>query len=83
MAYTRNITNARKDLYKLTEMALDYGVEINIATKRGNVIMISEDDYHSLIETLHLSKDEKYKKTIIDGLKTPYSLAINEDDIKW
>ena len=41
MSYTTNITNARKDLYKLAEMAIENGVEININTKNGNVIMIS------------------------------------------
>jgi hypothetical protein len=34
MSYYTNITNARKDLYKLAEMALENGTEININTKR-------------------------------------------------
>jgi PHD/YefM family antitoxin component YafN of YafNO toxin-antitoxin module len=83
MAYNTNITNARKDLYKLAEMALENGVEININTKNGNVIMISEDDYNGLLETLYLSSNETYKKTITDGLKKPYDETISEDKVKW
>ena len=34
MSYTTNITNARKNLYKLAEMAIENGVEINISKKK-------------------------------------------------
>jgi PHD/YefM family antitoxin component YafN of YafNO toxin-antitoxin module len=46
-----NITNTRKNLYKLAEMAIENGAEINISTKKGSVVMISEDEYRSLLET--------------------------------
>jgi antitoxin YefM len=83
MSYTTNITNARKDLYKLAEMVIENGAEIHINTKNGNVIMISEDEYRSLLETLHLSSNETYKKSIIDGLETTYEQTIAEDKVKW
>ncbi|MBN2539918.1 MAG: type II toxin-antitoxin system Phd/YefM family antitoxin [Bacilli bacterium] len=83
MPYTTNITNARKNLYKLADMAIDNGAEININTKKGNVILISEDDYRGLLETLYLSQDSNYKKTITEGLKTKYSDTIAEDEVKW
>lgn len=83
MSYTTNITNARKDLYKLADMVIEEGAEINIRTKKGNVILISDDEYRSLIETLNLSLNQKLKKSIIDGLNTSYEDSIPEDKIKW
>jgi len=83
MSYTTNITNARKNLYKLAEMAIENGAEINISTKKGSVIMITEDEYRSLLETLYLSSNESYKKTITEGLKTPYEQTVAEDKVKW
>ncbi len=83
MPYNTNITNARKDLYKLAEMALENGVEININTKKGNVIMISEDEYRSLLETIYLSQHEDFKKSLVEGLNTPYEQTIAEDKVKW
>ena len=83
MSYTTNITNARKDLYKLAEMAIENGAEININTKKGSVIMISEDEYRSLLETLHLCSNQFYKNSITEGLKTPYDLTIAEEEVKW
>ena len=67
MTYNVNITNARKDLYKLTDMVIDNDVVVNITTNHGNVVLISADKYNSLLETLYLSKNAEYKKTLIAG----------------
>lgn len=67
MTYNVNITNARKDLYKLTDMVIDNDVVVNITTKHGNAVLISADEYNSLLETLYLSENAEYKKTLIDG----------------
>ena len=45
--------------------------------------MISEDEYRSLLETLYLSSNEAYKKTITEGLKTEYDQTIAEDEVEW
>lgn len=67
MNYNVNITNARKDLYKLTDMVIDNGFVVNITTKHGNAVLISADKYNSLLETLYLSENAEYKKTLIAG----------------
>lgn len=67
MTYNVNITNARKDLYKLTDMVIDNDVVVNITTNHGNVVLISADKYNSLLETLYLSENAEYKKTLIAG----------------
>ena len=81
--YNTNVTNARANFYNLLEMAIDDSEIINISTKNGNAVIISEADYNSLLETLHLSSDVEYKKTLIDGKNTPLSECIGEDDVEW
>ena len=81
--YNTNVTSARANLYNLLEMAIDDSEIINISTKNGNAVIISEADYNSLLETLHLSSDVEYKKTLIDGKNTPLSECIGEDDVEW
>ncbi len=83
MNYNVNITNARKDLYKLTDMVIDNGVVVNITTKHGNAVLISADEYNSLLETLYLSENAEYKKTLIDGKEEKIEDLIDEKDIKW
>ena len=81
--YNTNITNARAKLYELVNMAIDDNEIINISTKSGNAIILSEADYNSLIETLYLCSDPIYKKSLIDGKNTPLSECIDESDVAW
>lgn len=81
--YNTNVTNARANLYDLVNMAIDDSEVINISTKNGNAVLISEADYNSLIETLYLSTDPSYKKSLIDGRNTPLSDCINEENVSW
>lgn len=81
--YNTNVTNARANLYNLVNMAIDNNEIININTKNGNAVLISEADYNSLIETLYLSSDPEYKKSLIVGKNTPLEECINEEEIEW
>jgi hypothetical protein len=64
-------------------MAIDNNEIVNINTKNGNALLISEEDYNSLIETLYLSADPEYKKTLIAGKNEKIEDCIDEDEIDW
>lgn len=81
--YNINATNARAKLYELINMAIDDSEVINISTKNGNAVIISEADYNSLVETLYLSSDPAYKKMLLEGKNTPVSECISEEDVAW
>lgn len=81
--YNINVTNARAKLYELVNMAIDDNEVINISSKHGNAVIISEDDYNSLLETLYLSSDPVYKQSLIDGKNTSLSECIDESDVNW
>ncbi len=81
--YNTNVTNARANLYNLVNMAINDNEIININTKNGNAVLLNEADYNSLIETLYLSTDPEYKKSLIRGLNTPLEQCIDEGEIEW
>ncbi len=66
-----NITSARSELFKLAASCIKYNNIININTKDGNVIMLSEEDYNSLLETLYLAGISGMYESIIEGANTP------------
>lgn len=66
-----NITNARAELFKLASSCIKYNNVININTKEGNVVMISEEDYNNLIETLYLAGIPNLLESIVEGVNTP------------
>ena len=49
-----NITNFRKNLFEYVDQAVMFGDVVNVSTKNGNAVILSEADYNSLLETLHL-----------------------------
>lgn len=66
-----NITNARSNLFKFAESCIKYNDIININTKDGNVIMISEAEYNGLIETINLCKIPNLEKSLINIKNAP------------
>ena len=75
-----NITNARTELYKLASSCIKYNNVINISTKEGNVIMMSEEDYNNLIESLYLAGIPGVYESIEEGVKTPIEDCVN---VEW
>lgn len=73
-----NISNARAELYKLASSCIRYNDVINISTKDGNVILMSEDDYRSLIESLYLAGVKGVYEDIADVINTPTDELIKE-----
>ena len=77
-----NITNFRKDIYELLEQTIKYNEIINISTKNGNAIVLSEEDYNNIMETLYIYSNPKLKKDIIDGLNTDLEDCIKEEEVE-
>ncbi|MGO8822234.1 MAG: type II toxin-antitoxin system Phd/YefM family antitoxin [Desulfomonilaceae bacterium] len=68
---TINVTQARSQLYKLIdEIALSHE-PVQISGKRGNAILISEEDWRSIQETLYLTSIPGMRESIRQGLETP------------
>ena len=64
-----NITNFRKKLFSLLEQTIKYNEPINISTKDGNAVILSEEDYNGLMETVYLCSIPQMKEIIADGMK--------------
>ena len=78
-----NVTSFRKNLFGFLEQTLKYNEPINIATKDGNAIVLSEEDYNDLMETLAVNANPKLKEKIISGMNTPLADCITEDEVIW
>ncbi len=81
--YNTNVTKARANLYDLINMAIDDSEVINISTKKGNAVIISEMDYNALLETLYLTTNPLLKQSLINGKNTPLSECIDESEVNW
>ena len=50
-----NITNFRKNIFSILEQTIKFNEPVNVSTKDGNAVMLSEEDYNGLMETMYLS----------------------------
>lgn len=78
-----NITNFRNNIFEYINQAVQFNDVINVNTKNGNAIIISEADYNGLLETLYLSSDPKVRADILDGEAEPIEECIPESEIEW
>lgn len=78
-----NITNFRKNIFGILEQTIKYNEPVNISTKLGNAVIISEEDYNGLMETLYLSSIPNMKEKLIDGMNTPIDECIPENEVEW
>ena len=78
-----NVTNFRKSIYSMLENAIKYNEPINISTKNGNAVVLSEEDYNGLMETVYLLSVPGMKEKLIEGKNTTAEECIEEDEVEW
>ena len=77
---TLTATEARSKLYRLIDEAASSHEPIVITGKRGNAVLISEEDWRSIQETLYLLNIPSMRESIRNGLATPIEGCTEELD---
>lgn len=68
---TITATEARTNLYNLIDETSVINEPIQISGKRNNAVLISEEDWRSIQETLFLLSIPGMRESIVKGMKTP------------
>ena len=63
-------TEARANLYKLIEKTLQSHEPVVITGKKGNAVLLSEEDWNAVTETLHLLSVPRMRESIREGMET-------------
>ena len=70
---TVSATEARKRLYALIDEVGQSHEPVQITGKRGNAVLLSEDDWRAIQETLHLVSIPGMRESILEGMATEVS----------
>jgi antitoxin YefM len=70
---TLKATEARTKLYKLIDETAASHKPITITGKRANAVLLAEDDWNAIQETLYLLSIPGMRESIRKGLDTPLS----------
>ena len=73
-----NVTHFRKNVSTLLEQTLKFNEPIHVSTRNGNVLVLSEDDYRGILETLEMNANPVMKQKLLEGKDTPLSECIPE-----
>jgi len=78
---TVNVTEARANLYKLIDDASASHEPVVITGKRGNAVLLSEDDWNAINETLYLLSVPSMRESIIEGMQE--NLDETSTELEW
>ncbi|PCI44861.1 MAG: type II toxin-antitoxin system prevent-host-death family antitoxin [Proteobacteria bacterium] len=76
-----NATEARSSLYKLIDQTANSHDPIIITGKRNNAVLLSEEDWSAINETLYLLSIPDMRESIREGLDTDVSAC--SDELDW
>lgn len=74
-------TEARANLYKLLDEVAATHEPILITGKRTNAVLVSEDDWRAIEETIYLLSIPGMRESIVEGLNTPLDECA--DEVEW
>ncbi len=76
-------SDARANIFRLMDEVAQTHQPITITGKRSNAVLISEDDWRSIQETIYLSSVPGMVESIVAGINTPVEKCIDADKFKW
>jgi antitoxin YefM len=77
---TISATEARAKMYRLLNEISASHEPVTITGKRTNAVLISEEDWHAIQETLYLLSIPGMRESIREGLQTPIEECSEEPD---
>ena len=78
---TITATEARRKLYSLVDDVAESHEPVQIAGRRNSAVLVSEEDWRAIQETLYLTSVPGMRASIRKGLKTPVSRCAK--DLEW
>jgi prevent-host-death family protein len=79
-----SVTKARENIYQLLVDVNANCQPITITNNKGrNAVLIGEEDWRAIEETLFLMSIPGVAESILEGGKTPLEECLTEDEVGW
>ena len=79
-----NVTQARANLFQLIANVNFNSEPITLTNNKGkNAVLIGEDDWNAIQETLFFNSIPGMTESIIEGGKTPLEDCLSENGVEW
>lgn len=74
-----NATNARANFFKIANRVVKLNDVVNVTTKDGNFVMLNEEEYNGMLETIYLMNSPETFNQIIEAKDAPDNDFIETD----
>ena len=79
-----NISALRKNLFGSLETVVEYNDSITVSTKKGNAVIISEEEYNAMRETIYLASQPGLIQRIKEGeSEVISSMSVYNPNEEW
>ncbi len=78
---TMSATEARAILYRLIDEVGTSHEPVLITGKRGNAVLLAEDDWRAIEETLYLLSIPGMRESIVEGMTEPVDEL--DENLEW
>ena len=79
-----NVTQARANLFQLIANVNFNSEPITLTNNKGkNAVLIGEDDWNAIQETLYLNSVPGMDESLLKGKNTPLEDCLSEDEVEW
>jgi antitoxin YefM len=77
---TITASKARANLYRLIEETADSSEPVQITGRKNSAVLVSEQDWRAIQETMYLLSIPGMRESIRDGMETPVEECTGEID---
>jgi len=79
-----NVTQAHTDLFKILAFVNDNSQPLTLTNSKGkNAVIIGEDDWNAIQETIYLNSISGLPESLISGKNTALEDCLSENEVKW
>lgn len=74
-------TKAHEDFSRILDYVITQGDSISIATDDGAAVLVNQDEWNGMLETIYLQSIPGMNESIMEGKATPISECL--DSVGW
>lgn len=75
-------TDARSSLFRLIDKTAEHHTPVLITGKRNNAVLLSEEDWNSVQETMYLLSIPGMRDSIVEGMNAPDSEFVSLQELR-
>ena len=80
---TMTATKLRSNIFEVLNNTAKYNDMVNVTTKEGSVVIMSEADYRGLMEMVYLYSQPGVVDKILKANAEPVDEGVNADEVDW